>query len=70
MDIVAPMYNLLYYSKIYRKTTGSFWNYCRDETNSSYVGNNERTRNFYPIDNSESLDYKTKLVGELPDNEN
>ena len=28
-----PMYNLLEYSKNYRKTTGSFWNYCRDEPN-------------------------------------
>ena len=27
------MYNLLEYSKNYRKTTGSFWNYYRDEPN-------------------------------------
>ena len=26
-----PMYNLLEYSKNYRKTTGSLWNYYRDE---------------------------------------
>ena len=31
--IVMPMYNLLEYSKNYRKTTGSFWNYYRDEPN-------------------------------------
>ena len=26
LDIVIPMYNLFYYSKNLRKTTGSFWN--------------------------------------------
>ena len=33
LDIVMLMYNLLEYSKNYRKTTGSFWNYYRDEPN-------------------------------------
>ena len=28
-----PMYNLLEYSKNYRKTRGSLWKYCRDEPN-------------------------------------
>ena len=27
------MYNLLEYSKNYKKTTGSLWNYYRDEPN-------------------------------------
>ena len=27
LDVVMPMYNLLEYSKNYRKTTGSLWNY-------------------------------------------
>ena len=31
LDVVMPMYNLLEYSKNYRKTTGSLWNYYRDE---------------------------------------
>ena len=31
--IVMPMYNLPEYNKNYRKTTGSFWNYYRDEAN-------------------------------------
>ena len=26
LDIAMPIYNLLYYSKNFRKTTGSFWN--------------------------------------------
>ena len=34
LDIVMLMYNLLEYSKNYRKTTGSLWNYYRDEPNS------------------------------------
>ena len=31
LDIVMPMYNLLEYSKNYRKTIGSLNNYYRDE---------------------------------------
>ena len=30
LDVVMPMYNLPEYSKNYRKTTGSLWNYYRD----------------------------------------
>ena len=31
LDVVMPMYNLLEYSKNYRKTTGSLSNYYRDK---------------------------------------
>ena len=31
LDIVMPMYNLLEYSKNFSKTSGSLWNYYRDE---------------------------------------
>ena len=31
LEIVMPMYNLIEYSKNYRKTTGSLRNYYRDE---------------------------------------
>ena len=31
LDVVISMYNLLEYSKNYKKTTESFWNYYRDE---------------------------------------
>ena len=31
LGVVIPMYNLLEHSKNYRKTTGSLWNYSRDE---------------------------------------
>ena len=39
LHIVMPMHNLIEYSKNYRKTTGSLWNYYRYEPNSSAVGN-------------------------------
>ena len=65
LDIVKPMYNLLNYSKNFRKTTGTFWNYYPDKPNSGY-NNSNRDRIFYRIRNSESFDYKTKLVGYLP----
>ena len=34
-DLAAamPMYNLIEYSKNYRETMGSLWNYYRDDTN-------------------------------------
>ena len=31
LDIVMPMYNMLEYSDNYSMTSGSFWNYYRDE---------------------------------------
>ena len=31
LDVPMPMYNLIEYSKNYWKTTGSLWNYYRDE---------------------------------------
>ena len=34
LDVVMPMYNLLEHKKNYKKTTGSLWNYYRDEPNS------------------------------------
>ena len=45
------MYNLLEYNKNYRKTTGSLWNYCRDEPSNPLSSN------------SESFKYKTSIAG-------
>ena len=71
LDIVTPMYNLLYYSKNFRKTIGPFWNYYPEMPNSVCNGNNNvRTRIFYPIKDSENFDCKTKLVDKLADGEN
>ena len=63
LDIVMPMYNFLEYSKNYRKTTRSLWNYYRDEPNNGAVGNI-----YYSIKNSKSFDYKTSITGKLEGN--
>ena len=51
VDVVMPMYNLLEYSKNYRKTIGSLWNYCRDKASNSLSFN------------SESFKYQTGITG-------
>ena len=58
LDVVMPMYNLLEYSKNYRKTTGSLWNYYRDEPNSGTDANNIT----HSILNSTSFDYKANFI--------
>ena len=55
LDVVMPMYNLLEYSKNYKKTTGSLWNYYRDEPSNPLSSN------------SESFKYKTNIVGKTPE---
>ena len=54
LDIVMPIYNLLEYSKNYRKTTGSLWNYYRDEPNSGVGGENNNVN--YSVRYSKSFD--------------
>ena len=51
LDVVMPIYNLLEYSKNYRKTTGSLWNYYRDEASNLFSSN------------SESFKYRTSITG-------
>ena len=53
-----PTYNLPEYSKNYRKTTSSLWNFYRDQTNNGTDVNNI-TR---PILNSKSFDYKANVI--------
>ena len=55
MDVVMPMYNLIDYSNNYSKTSGSLWQYYRDEPNDN-------------IANFESL--KVKITEKTPDNDN
>ena len=43
--VVMPMYNLLEYSKNYRKTTGSLLNYYRDESSNPLSSNSESFKN-------------------------
>ena len=66
LDIVMLMYNLREYSKSFRKTTGSFWNYYRDEPNSSICGENNNVN--YSIKDSKSFDYKTSITEKLEGN--
>ena len=61
LDVIMLMYNLLEYSKNYRKTTGSLWNFYSDEPN-DFSANNY---NANPITNSESFKYKTSITGKI-----
>ena len=63
LGLVMPMYNLLECSKNYRKTTGSLWNYYRDEPNS---GVNDGID--YSIMSSKSFDYKANFIGSVTHN--
>ena len=58
-----PMSNLIKYSKNYSESTGSLWNYYRDEKNSGAEGNMN-----YFIKDSKSCDYKTSITGRLEGN--
>ena len=64
LDIVMPMYNLLEYSKNYEKTSGSLFNYYRDEPKEHTLGVGNYAVNI-SIRNSKSFDYKAKIVGTL-----
>ena len=55
-----PMYNLLEYSKNYRKTIGSLYNYYRDELTND--GNDNNFDNINVV-NSEAFKYKNKITG-------
>ena len=54
------MYNLLKYSKNYSKTSGSLWNYYRDELIDETNDNNGLNKN---VINSKSFKYKTSITG-------
>ena len=62
LDIVMPMYNLLEYSKNYEKTSGSLFNYYRDEPKEHTIGAGNNAINI-SIRNPKSFDYKTKITG-------
>ena len=60
LDIVMSMYNLLEYSKNYRKTIGSLYNYYRDELSDDVDDNNFDN---IKIVNSNTFKYKNKIIG-------
>ena len=55
-----PMYNLLEYSKNYRKTIGSLYNYYRDELSDDTDDSNF---NNIKVVNSNAFKYKNKITG-------
>ena len=57
IDIVMPMYNLIEYSDNYSKTSGSLWQYYKDDPNDS-------------MEQSESFKSKIKITGKTPPNGN
>ena len=57
IDIVMPMYNLIEYSDNYAKTTGSLWQYFRDEPDDD-------------LEDSELFKSKIKITGKTPDDDN
>ena len=59
LDIVMPMYNLLEYSKNYRKTIGSLYNYYRDELRDNADDDNF---NNIKVVNSNTFKYKSKII--------
>ena len=66
------MHNLLEYSNSYSMTSGSLWSYYRDKVNDI---DNENNADNYRINNnktmtSKSFEYKTKLIGSTPNDNN
>ena len=59
LDIVMPMYNLLEYSDNYQDSTGSLYQFKRDEP---------RDDNANVANNTSSLVYKSKLISGTDDN--
>ena len=57
IDIVMALYNLLEYSDNYAKTSGSLWQYYRDEPNDNLA-------------DSESFKSRIKITGKTPNNGN
>ena len=53
IDIAMPMYSLIEYSDNYSKTSGSLWQYYKDDPNNN-------------ITQSESFKSKTKITGKTP----
>ena len=62
LDVVMPMYNLLEYSKNYRKTIGSLYNYYRDKLTNDNIPVNNVFNNVRVV-NSNTFKYKNKIIG-------
>ena len=62
LDVAMPMYNLIEYSKNYRKTKGSLWNSYIDELTDYTNNNNFPNRD---VINSESFKYRASATGSI-----
>ena len=60
INITMPMYNVIEYSDNYSDTSGSLWNFERDEI----INNADVTND----DNAPSFKYKANLIGNTEDN--
>ena len=71
LDVIMPLYNLLEYSKNYRKARGSLWNYYSDEPDNPLNDDDPLTVICNPvtIKNSESFKSKNSITGKTS-NEN
>ena len=63
LDIIMPMYNLIEYSDNYADSSGSLYQFKRDESPVNDVGN----PNNVALDNSTSYKYKASLLGKATD---
>ena len=70
LGVAMPKYNLLEHSDNYSIPSGSLWNYYRDEINDDANENNAVSKNINNTKRmaSKSLEYKTKLLGRTPNN--
>ena len=57
MQKTLPMYNLIEYSDNYSKTSGSLWNYYRDEP---FLNANSAIADFVTNNNNNSASFKFK----------
>ena len=62
-----PMYNLIEYSDNYSKTSGSLWQYCKEIP---ATDNNGGIINFSGANETDSFNFKTKIIGKTADNNN
>ena len=61
IDVVMPMYNLIEYSNNHSKTSGSLWQYYRDEP---ALNDRGAIKNFHVDDNnSASFKLKQRITG-------
>ena len=67
IDIVMSMYNLIEYSDNHSKTSESLWEYCKDIPT---VDDNGAIVNFNGANATDSFNFRTKITGKTPDNNN